>query len=182
MDAFFTRFFPRDGDALEGYHQAIRANLKKGSRRLLDLGCGDNTDLDAYRTANRHVWGVDFQAHPQLANRAWFRPLEADGRVPFPAGIFDGIASRWVLEHIADPTSFLREVGRLLRPGGWFVALTVNAATTSRGSAAWSICCRTRRSNGSSSACTAGRRTTRFRPATVLTRAFSCAARPCGPA
>jgi len=126
MDAFFARYFPRDGDAIEGYHGAIRSSLP-GTRRLLDLGCGDNTDLAVYRGRNREVWGVDFQAHPQLANRAWFRPLEANGAVPFPAGYFDAIASRWVLEHVAQPQRFLDEVQRLLRPGGCFIALTVNA-------------------------------------------------------
>ncbi|HWG45661.1 MAG TPA: methyltransferase domain-containing protein [Gemmataceae bacterium] len=127
MDAFFARYFPHDGDAAEGYHEAIRTALPD-TRRLLDLGCGDNTDLAVYRGGNREVWGVDFQAHPQLANRAWFRPLEANGRVPFPDGYFDTIASRWVLEHVETPQRFLDEVRRLLRPGGSFIALTVNAS------------------------------------------------------
>jgi SAM-dependent methyltransferase len=125
MDAFFERFFPQEGDALDGYHQAIRARLS-GTRRLLDLGCGANTDLAAYREANREVWGVDFQTHPELAHPTWFRLLGRDGSVPFPGDFFDGIACRWVLEHVADPGHFLTEVRRLLRPGGWFIALTVN--------------------------------------------------------
>jgi SAM-dependent methyltransferase len=126
MDSFFARYFPHDGDAVEGYHRAIRTALP-GVRRFLDLGCGDNTDLAVYRGGNREVWGVDFQSHPQLANRAWFRPLEANGGVPFPSDYFDAIASRWVLEHVADPQRFLEEVRRLLRPGGSFIALTVNS-------------------------------------------------------
>jgi SAM-dependent methyltransferase len=126
MDAFFARYFPHDGDAVAGYHEAIRAR-RGGTRRLLDLGCGANDDLAVYRGPQREVWGVDFRPHPRLAHPAWFRPLDADGRAPFPAGHFDGIASRWVLEHVARPERFLGEVHRLLRPGGWFVALTVNA-------------------------------------------------------
>jgi SAM-dependent methyltransferase len=127
MDAFFARFFPRDGDAVEGYHQAIQSHLE-GTQRLLDLGCGQNTELAGYRRADREVWGVDFQAHPQLANRAWFRPLQPGGHVPFPPEYFDTIVSRWVLEHVSEPARFLTEVRRLLRPGGWFIALTVNGA------------------------------------------------------
>lgn len=126
MDAFFARYFPHDYDAALGYHHAIRCRLD-GTGRLLDLGCGDNRDLAPYRSAGRQVWGADFHAHPHLAEPNWFRLLDADGRVPFPAEFFDGIASRWVLEHVARPRQFLAEVHRLLRPGGWFIALTVDA-------------------------------------------------------
>lgn len=126
MDAFFTRFFPNDGDAIRGYHEAIRARLE-GVQRLLDLGCGDHSDLAVYRGPGREVWGADFQAHPGLTDHTWFRQLGEDGRAPFADGQLDAIASRWVLEHVAEPGRFLAEVHRLLRPGGWFIALTVNA-------------------------------------------------------
>ena len=37
------------------------------------------------------------------------------------------VVSRWVLEHVTHPETFLAEVARVLRPGGVFVSLTVNA-------------------------------------------------------
>jgi SAM-dependent methyltransferase len=126
MDTFFARFFPHDGGAVEGYHAALRARLGTANR-VLDLGCGDNVGLAPYRTPGREVWGVDVQRHPQLTSPEWFRLLGPQGRVPFPDAAFDLIASRWVLEHIEDPAAFLSEVSRLLRPGGSFVSLTVNA-------------------------------------------------------
>jgi SAM-dependent methyltransferase len=127
MDAFFSRFFPDDGDALQGYHRTLHARLSE-ARTILDCGCGDNTDLAVYRSSDREVWGVDFQRHPHLAHPDWFRLLRRDGTAPFPDGTFDLIGARWVLEHVACPERFLAEVRRLLRPGGCFVALTVNAA------------------------------------------------------
>jgi SAM-dependent methyltransferase len=127
MDALYWRFFPRDGDALVGYHRALRSRLRE-TGRLLDLGCGDNRELAAYRVAGREVWGTDLQTHPQLAHPEWFRPLRTDGTAPFPADSFDLIAACWVLEHVAEPVRFLTEVRRLLRPGGAFVTVTVNAA------------------------------------------------------
>jgi len=39
----------------------------------------------------------------------------------------DLVASHWVLEHVADVEEFAGEVYRILRPGGWFAARTVNA-------------------------------------------------------
>jgi SAM-dependent methyltransferase len=125
MDAFFARFFPGEEDAEYGYHRAIRARLE--GRRILNFGCGRNTDLDVFRREGQEVWGVDFDTHPELEEPAFFRPLAADGRAPFPDGSFDLVAARWVLEHVAFPGRFLAEVRRLLRPGGRFVALTVHA-------------------------------------------------------
>ncbi len=125
MDSLFTRFFPQEEDAEYGYHRAIRAHLD--GPRILNFGCGRNTDLSVFRTEGKEVWGVDFTVHPELREPEFFRPLAADGRVPFPEDFFDLIASRWVLEHVARPARFLGEVRRLLRPGGRFVALTVNA-------------------------------------------------------
>lgn len=127
MDAFFRRYFPDEEDADGSYQRAIQARLAH-ARALLDLGCGDNSHLAPYRTADREVWGADFQAHPCLAHPDWFRLLAANGRAPFPSSSFDLITARWVLEHVRHPGAFLAEVQRLLRPGGWFVGLTINAA------------------------------------------------------
>jgi SAM-dependent methyltransferase len=125
MDEFFARFFPEDGDAVAGYHRALQAHLGE-ARTILDLGCGPNTDLARYRGPGREVWGADFRPHPHLADPGWFRPLGPGGRVPFGAETFDLIGARWVLEHVRRPDAFLGEVSRLLRPGGRFVALTIN--------------------------------------------------------
>jgi SAM-dependent methyltransferase len=125
MDTF-ARFFPGEEDSEYGYHRAIRAHLP-GTARILNLGCGRNTDLNVFRAEGHEVWGADFAAHPELEAPRWFRPLGADGSVSFPGGAFDLVVARWVLEHVRTPVGFLREVYRLLRPGGRFVALTVNA-------------------------------------------------------
>jgi ubiquinone/menaquinone biosynthesis C-methylase UbiE len=127
MDAFFKRFFPHDLDAVEAYHRELRSRMS-GARMVLDCGCGSNADLAAYRSPARQVWGVDFERHPQLVAPQWFRKLEPDGNIPFPGGAFDVVASRWVLEHVREPDHFLSEARRVLRPGGSFVALTLNGA------------------------------------------------------
>jgi ubiquinone/menaquinone biosynthesis C-methylase UbiE len=127
MDAFFQRFFPNDINALHGYHQVIERHLTD-SQVLLDLGCGDNTQLARYRSSRRQVWGADIHRHPQLNHAEWFRPLEADGRLPFPDASFDLVTACWVLEHVAAPNSFVSEIARVLRPGGSFIGITINGA------------------------------------------------------
>src|SRR4051812_41705293 len=94
--------------------------------RVLDLGCGINTDLEAYRTADREVWGTDFDAHAELRHAEWFRHLRPDGTIPFPNRSFDVVAANMVLEHVADPARFFREVARVLRPGGHFVGHSIS--------------------------------------------------------
>lgn len=125
MDAFFRRFFPNDYDVVTAFHARLK-ELLPAEGAVLDLGCGDHRQLAPYRTPKRQVWGTDFSTHPRLADTAWFRPLRSSGEIPFPARSFDLVASAWVLEHVMAPVRFLREVNRVLRPGGNFLALTCN--------------------------------------------------------
>ncbi len=125
-DSFFTRFFPgEEDDAYLAYHRLLNEYLPARGR-VLDLGCGDHRMLACYRNAEREIWGADFRQHARLTERQWFRSLPPSGTVPFADSFFDVIVSSWVLEHVTAPGAFLSEVSRVLRPGGWFVALTIN--------------------------------------------------------
>lgn len=127
MDTFYSRFFPgENSDAEAGLHRELQSRLID-ARQVLDFGCGDNSELARYRTPARQVWGVDLLRHPHLRHPEWFRLLNSTGRAPFPDHSFDVIGSCWVLEHIRQPVRFLAEIQRLLRPGGFFVSLSINA-------------------------------------------------------
>jgi ubiquinone/menaquinone biosynthesis C-methylase UbiE len=95
---------------------------------MLDLGCGINEDLARYRTIDREVWGTDFQVHPNLKHSEWFRTLRSDGTIPFSDAHFDTIVTVMVLEHIDDPKRFLKEVARVLRPGGRFIGHSISGS------------------------------------------------------
>lgn len=119
------RYFPSDLHHVEGFHQEIERYLPSQGR-VLDLGCGVNAELARYRTAEREVWGADFQVHSQMQHREWFRLLDQQGAIPFPDDHFDLIASVMVLEHVEAPVAFLREIARVLRPGGKFLGHTIS--------------------------------------------------------
>jgi len=93
--------------------------------RLLDVGCGTGYFIAAARADGYHVSGIDL-SHGQLevARRRFgltdVHALTLDeyaGRVA-PAS-FDVVTAFQVLEHVADPGSFLRRIRSLVVPEGW---------------------------------------------------------------
>jgi SAM-dependent methyltransferase len=122
----FQYWFPGELDPVAHFHHVVHDHVTDAGR-MLDLGCGDNRTFDRYRNGQREIWGSDFERHPDLAEPRWFRPLRPDGTTAYPDNWFDLIGACWVLEHVTDPESFLTELKRILRPGGVFVGLTVNA-------------------------------------------------------
>jgi SAM-dependent methyltransferase len=124
-DAFLSWLFPGEPHHIDEYYREVERRLP-AQGKILDLGCGANTSLAPFRQPGREVWGADFQTHPLLAYPEWFRRLGPDGRIPFADATFDLVSCLWVLEHVARPAVFLNEVCRVLRPGGWLVAHSVN--------------------------------------------------------
>jgi SAM-dependent methyltransferase len=55
-----------------------------------------------------------------------FRRISEDGRWPLENASVDLAVSDFVLEHVADPEGFVRELHRVLRPGGVFIARTIS--------------------------------------------------------
>jgi SAM-dependent methyltransferase len=98
-------------------------------RHILDLGCGAGNSVDLFRRHDPNVdWvGVDIGGSLEVGNR---RRTDAafvtyDGQhIPFPDASFDLVYSSQVLEHVRDPLGQLREVKRVLRPGGALIGST----------------------------------------------------------
>jgi len=95
----------------------------------LDLGCGEghNTRLLAGRGARVVALDVAelFIAAAVGEDRHGIRYLVGDGAVlPFRASAFDAVTAFMSLMDVADPERTLREVARVLRPGG-FVQFSV---------------------------------------------------------
>lgn len=94
---------------------------------VLDLGAGAG-ELSRYqfRGRVRRMVGID------LDKRVAQNPLLDEGVVgdvchlPFADQSFDVAFAIYVLEHLADPAQFTREVSRVLKPGGVFICLTPN--------------------------------------------------------
>ncbi len=99
--------------------------------RVLDVGCGDGSLARLLPGARRGVVGVDLVLDAlRVARKDGVRAVQADLRhptLPFRSGSIDAVVSLDVIEHLFDPTAFLDEARRLLRPDGLLVLSTPNA-------------------------------------------------------
>jgi ubiquinone/menaquinone biosynthesis C-methylase UbiE len=93
---------------------------------VLDVGCGQGIDVVEYARAGARVTGIDLTPrHVELA-RAHTAALGLDVRIlsgdaeqlPFADASFDRVSSNGVLHHTPDMPAALREICRVLRPGG----------------------------------------------------------------
>ena len=97
------------------------------SLRLVDCGCGTGHNLALLKPYGRAV-GFDLTpAALSFARRSGWPIARADiTQIPFAAGTFDVLTSYDVLQAVEDDLAAMREVARVLRPGG--VAIVSAAA------------------------------------------------------
>jgi SAM-dependent methyltransferase len=107
-----------------------------GSRRnlrMIDCGCGTGHNLPLL-TPYGQVFGLDLTAGGlSLARRAGRPLVQADiTRIPFEADSFDLVTSFDVLQYADDDARALRDIARVLRPGGTLI-MTAAALDILRG-------------------------------------------------
>jgi demethylmenaquinone methyltransferase / 2-methoxy-6-polyprenyl-1,4-benzoquinol methylase len=108
--------------------RAFASVLSRPEARVLDLCCGTGDMTLALRKqagkSSPQILGADFShAMLQRASQkaAALRWVEADAlSLPFPDGYFDLITSAFGFRNLADYDAGLREIMRVLRPGGEF--------------------------------------------------------------
>ena len=94
--------------------------------RVLDVGCGQGIDVYRYALAGAHATGVDLTPrHVELAAAhlaamgLQAEIVEGDAEsLPFETASFDRVSSNGVLHHTPDMPAALREIRRVLVPGG----------------------------------------------------------------
>lgn len=105
--------------------QAIGAKLGcpiAQDARVLDLGCGAGHTVYAYRDAGFDCCGFDIKDYLSLRDESDRRHFsigfDEGNRLPFSDGQFDLVISEQVFEHVKDQALLLRELHRVMRPGG----------------------------------------------------------------
>lgn len=133
--------FSYDKLATQGWHAAglprtrvaLRLMAALRIHDLLDVGCGDGDVTAEIRSlTGARVTGVDVSEVAVESSKR--RGLEAycvnvnDNALPFDDESFDVVYLAEVIEHLVRPDHALREIRRVLRPGGHLIVSTPNLA------------------------------------------------------
>jgi 2-polyprenyl-3-methyl-5-hydroxy-6-metoxy-1,4-benzoquinol methylase len=110
---------------------SIIAELVGGAElRVLDLGCRTGALTQHFAKGNR-VTGldVDHEALARARDRLGIETVwgNVEEGLPFADDSFDVVVAGELLEHLAMPKSVVRDVRRVLAPGGRFVGSVPNA-------------------------------------------------------
>ena len=117
------------------YKKIKKLGIREGDR-VLEVGCFDGRNCFLVeKLTQAHCYGIDISATAVQRARTYARntPLRRSEfhaalaeRLPFKNGSFDNVISFDVLEHVADKEPFLREIDRVLKPGGTGLVYTIS--------------------------------------------------------
>jgi len=95
--------------------------------KVLDVGCGDGAYDRKIARSGAEVTGIDIHEKRLAAARKYYQGegtrfifMDAS-RLDFPDGAFDKALSLCVMEHLDDDELVMRNLSRVLKPGGLFV-------------------------------------------------------------
>ena len=118
------------------YEPILRwASQYRQTMQLLDVGCFKGHLLVAARDRGWVVHGTEISEqaaeYARIENKldVFLGPLSQAG---YASEMFDVVVMRDVIEHLSDPHDYLREVHRLLRPGGGLYIDTPNFDSLTR--------------------------------------------------
>ncbi len=98
--------------------------------RFLEIGCSTGEMLDA---ASSSFTAMGVEADERISRIAASRGMDVfSGTLRdahFPDGHFDAAAMYHVIEHVPSPSQEVRELHRIIKPGGWLVLEAPNIAT-----------------------------------------------------
>lgn len=111
----------------------------RGCRRILDAGCGNGrysknilrwADADAFITAFDLSQSMLRRARRHLKNSRVSHVAADVTKLPYPDDWFDCVVCGWMLEHLPDPSPGLRELARVLQPGGKMLLMVTEDTVT----------------------------------------------------
>ncbi|URI11420.1 bifunctional 2-polyprenyl-6-hydroxyphenol methylase/3-demethylubiquinol 3-O-methyltransferase UbiG [Aquincola tertiaricarbonis] len=114
----------------------IEQQVPVAGKRVLDVGCGGGILAEAMAQRGAKVLGIDLADKPlkvaQLhametgVTGVEYREVSAETLAAEQPGSFDVVTCMEMLEHVPDPSSVVRAVTALVKPGGWAFFSTIN--------------------------------------------------------
>jgi SAM-dependent methyltransferase len=123
------------------HNQASSLNLqhiddlleKNPKAKLLDLGCdnGSVTLRFAKKVKTKQLYGVEIvEERIKIAkkNGLKIQKYDLEKKLGYKDNEFDVVVSNQVIEHLRDTDTFMSEIYRILKPGGYVIISTENAS------------------------------------------------------
>jgi SAM-dependent methyltransferase len=115
----------------------VRGWLKEGldgAQRFLDLGCGAGMLIAAAELDDGKAYGIDVSmvwlvVADRLVREYGGQPILAAAmaeNMPLPNSSISFVVSLDVIEHVRDPGGYIKEINRILKPGGKIALTTPN--------------------------------------------------------
>ncbi|GAB1481845.1 bifunctional 3-demethylubiquinone 3-O-methyltransferase/2-octaprenyl-6-hydroxy phenol methylase [Treponema sp.] len=112
----------------------IQRNVEYRGMKVLDIGCGGGFLTEEIAKFGMDAYGIDPSGPSLAAARRHAEAMNLDveylegfgERLPFADASFDMVFCLDVLEHVQDYRAIVKEVSRVLKPGGLFFFETIN--------------------------------------------------------
>ncbi len=114
--------------ATERNQENIRELVRGVGGTLVDFGCGDGVITSSVAAAGGFQRTIGLEIDEEVGRMAAGRGIEVvssdlNEGVPLPDACAEAIVANQIIEHLCDTDTFLEEIRRVLKPGG-FVALS----------------------------------------------------------
>lgn len=97
----------------------VRSVAHMAQGRILDVGCGEMPLRSLFEDNNSRIYGLD---HPRsLHSRSEIEIYGSALALPIRSESIDAAISLQVLEHVPEPLDMLKEIRRVLKPGGHLI-------------------------------------------------------------
>jgi len=117
------------GESEDAIYTAAAALLRqRGAKGLVvDVGCGIGRFRGFAGDLIEDYLGIDVVRHHGLPSDVRFACANLDREpIPLGSGAADVVVAIETIEHLENPRAFVRELSRILKPGGWLVVTTPN--------------------------------------------------------
>ena len=134
---FFERIEDSRYEDQSFIHSFVQFTRWRG-KKVLEVGCGCGTDFIQFARAQAEACGIDMSQHSAELTRKRLHLYGLEGEVvvgdsenlPFPSGQFDLVYSWGVLHHTPDTGRAIKEIHRVLKPGGYIKAMVYRRFST----------------------------------------------------